>query len=106
MSKTFTGTVNVWLSEYAGPDLFKCAPEQVVKGVFFAQSDMSQHGYTFVGQATVTFTAPDERQLVQNKVESLKVEKRRVLADAQKKATELEEKIQTLLAISWEGERQ
>lgn len=58
-------------------------------------------GYAFIGEATVTLDVPDERTLVDNKVEALRQEVKATRAEASAKVTQLEGQIQNLLAIDF-----
>lgn len=64
---------------------------------------MAGLGYSFIGDVEMTVQVGDEKELIENKVESLKAEKAKVLSEAQAKATQLESKIQKLLAITYEA---
>lgn len=66
-------------------------------------SDMSEYGYTYLGDVEVSVAVPqvDARARM---AEMLRAEKQRVLAAAQIKANEIDEKIQSLLALEHKGE--
>lgn len=57
-----------------------------------------------VGTAEVVVTLDDDDTVRENLVDSLRKEKSKVLAEAQAKATQIEDRIQSLLAISWNGQ--
>jgi hypothetical protein len=103
-NKTITTTSKVWLGNISGPDDLKKPPLEVVNSLTFlnpacSDADWAALGYTRVGDAEITITLVDTNTLVQNKVESLRAEQKQVLAEAQLKSTQLESKIQKLLAI-------
>jgi hypothetical protein len=58
-------------------------------------------GYTYIGEATITVEVPDERTLIDNKVEALREEIKTTRAEATAKVTKLEGQIQQLLAIEY-----
>jgi hypothetical protein len=102
--KVITGKTKAWLSEYGNPDALMGTPEQAVKEVCFSMGDMTSVGWSFVGDATVTFECGDRNELIANKVDSLRKEIKTVRAEAQMKAKEIEQKIQKLLAIEYTPE--
>lgn len=107
-ARTITGTTGAWLTEYShlGPEELKSFDgDQLVRNLSYAEHDMSASGWTRIGEATITLQIPDAQSLVDSKVEALRAQKQRVLADAQATATELESKIQKLLAITYEEQQ-
>lgn len=105
--RTVTGTLIAWLASYQGPDEVssKLDDAQVINNLQFSNGEYMGRGenpWTKVGLATVVVTLVDEREMVENKVESLRAEQQSVLAETQNKATQIERKIQTLLVISYE----
>jgi hypothetical protein len=58
-------------------------------------------GYTYIGEATITVEVPDERTLIDSKVEALREEIKTTRAEATAKVTKLEGQIQQLLAIEY-----
>lgn len=61
---------------------------------FFAKA-----GYTLVGTATITIALMDRDTLVSNKIDAMRNEAAGIRAEATKKCTEIEGKIQQLLCI-------
>lgn len=59
----------------------------------------AEHGYTYIGEAEVTVEVPDVRELVDNKIESLRSQAIAIRAEATAKCTAIEGQIQNLLAI-------
>jgi len=77
-----------------------------IEHITMGADGMEMYGWTFVGMAEVTLEVKEEDDIRQNMVVSLREKKKTVLARAQKEATEIDEKIQNLLAISFdEGAR-
>lgn len=102
--RTITTTSKLWFNSYHGPDDLSKDPLELVNNLTFlnpacSDADWAAMGYTRVGDAEITITLVDTDTLVQNKVESLRAEQKRVIADAQLKSTQIESQIQKLLAI-------
>lgn len=101
-----TGQKTAWASEYSIRDFIEAKKRgdvaEMLDNVILIspESDMRDEGYTKVGIATVELEVVDDDLMRANAVESLRAEKQKVLAEAQQKATRLEEKIQNLLAIT------
>lgn len=105
MTRTITGEINAYLHGSGDPELLRGDLREAISELAFCTSDsMESVGWTRVGKATITVEIPDDKQLVENKVESLRAQKDSVLAKATATATEIERKIQNLLAISYDSE--
>lgn len=100
--KTITGTTNAWLASFQGPEVLMGPDESIASKLFYSSSDATVHGWTLVGKATITVEIPEPDQLIANKVASLRKEITQTRADAEMKARDLEEKVQQLLAITYE----
>lgn len=98
--KTVTAKTTAWLSQYHGPEDLKGADDEVVNALTYAICDMSSLGYSKVGTATITVELADEREVVENKVASLRAVQIKSRADAHAADVEFERKIQQLLAIT------
>ena len=63
--------------------------------------DMSEYGYIFIGEVevSVNYDLPDNFNITQLEIDSLRKEQKRIQAEAQNNITRLEEKIQSLLCI-------
>jgi len=72
------------------------------RAVYLAGADMSVHGYPCLGKTTVTFTMPDG-DAVKAMVTALEAEIKTERANHHVKITQLEDKIQQLLAIGHDG---
>ena len=101
--RTITAEVNASVfGGYATPDeLMKMAPEDAV-GRLCATKDIPD-GWVKVGTATVTVTFDDDNAITGNLIDSLKATKEKTLADAQYEANQIEQKIQSLLAIEYKA---
>lgn len=79
-------------------------PVKVLDALSFSSLDsMENIGWTRVGIARIVVEIVDEQRIVANKVTSLRAEKVKVVADATAKATEIERRIQSLLALPFDG---
>ena len=104
-TRTITARTKAWFSSASdGPEDLQGDPLHAVNTLSFYGSDMRNMGWTLVGEADITVHVVDEQELVANKVDALRAEKSKTLADAQMKATEIDSKIQKLLAITNEGQ--
>lgn len=102
-ARTLTGQLKVWLTPYDSaitPD--KLSDPAVLKQLTFNAYDMRSQGWTQIGSADVTVRLLADREIFGNRIESLRAEKAKTLADARAKATDLEREIQTLLAIAYD----
>ncbi len=63
--------------------------------------DMSEYGYIFLGEVEVSvdYELPDDFNFTQCQIDALRKEQKRILAESQKKVTEIEEQIQKMLCI-------
>lgn len=65
-------------------------------------ADMSEYGYTFLGitkEVTVEFEVPDDFNLTAEEIKSLRAHQKKIQAEAQRQVLEIEERIQSMLAI-------
>ena len=99
-ARTITGTTKVQLSKYNGLDDLRGDDAKVFKVLQFADSNMSEYGYSVVGEATVTVTLYDNNKIVADKVMSLRAEAKKVKADAHAAVVRIESRISELLAIT------
>ncbi len=97
-----TSTSSVWITSRCN-----LTPEQILNPVggqllreaVFIELDMTDHGYTKIGTATIEFDLIDRDELIDNKIVSLRAELQGVKAEAQVKVQKLEDQLQSLLAI-------
>lgn len=99
--RTITFETPALLTPNYGPD--SLTPEHASHACSFYNFSYVPEGYILIGKATITLTIVEEQQIVANKVESLKAEKQRLLAEAERKVTQIESQIQSLLALPCEG---
>lgn len=101
-ARTITARTKAWFTgDHVGPEDLKHDPVHAVSSVSYYAGDMSKHGWSLVGVAEITLHVESEEVLIDNKVAALRQELTNVRAEAQLKATELEGRIQKLLAISY-----
>lgn len=96
-------TIKAWLPSYANPAVLQQGPLQIVRSVCFTDLDMSTAGFVCVGEADVTLRLHSRETTVMNAVEILRKQQEKVKANAQCEITQLEERIQSLLAITYEA---
>lgn len=73
------------------------------KEVLAFANDMTEFGYTYLGDVTVTVPVP-QVDVRQRMVESLREEKKKLLAETQVKINAIDERIQSLLALEHKTE--
>ena len=99
MKTTFIVTAWVTARCTLSPEQILNPSEQLVHEAAFTNLDMSGHGYTKIGVATIEFDLIDRDKMIQNKAEALRAELQGVKAEAQVKVQKLEDQLQSLLAI-------
>jgi len=110
----FTGRMAVLVSKYTGFDLSNPAntpahafsfvrPESIEETGKLSRF-WAKDGYRHVGWAEVHIEIMPVKGMLKSAVKALQDEKETVLADAQRRATQLEGEIQKLLAISYDAE--
>lgn len=105
MTQVHEGTLIAWItSDWNAEGAMSGDSKQVLQSVHLTHIDgMESSGWVRAGTARVEVTLIDKTEMVENKVESLKAQKTSILAEAQMKVTQIEEQIQKLLAITYEG---
>lgn len=101
--RTITAKTKAWMSSGMSPRDFD-DQQRAIDRLVFLSLDMSDMGYTLVGEAEITVRVPDEDALIAGKVEMLRSQAKAVRAAAEAKCTEIEGEIQKLLAISYAPE--
>lgn len=112
---TITGRAAVLVSKYTAFDLSDPGstpahqlvyvdPTYVKDGVL--KKSWAGDGYRLIGWAEIKVDVMPVKSMLTSAVETLKAEKETVLAEAQKRATEIEGEIQKLLAITYDAEVQ
>lgn len=99
---TITARTKAWfITDSDGPEDLHGDPVRAVSTVSYYAGDMTAYGWSLVGEAEITLYVDHEDTLIDNKVAALRQELKNVLGEAQLKATEIEGRIQKLLAISY-----
>lgn len=103
-------TVRAWLLRFYMPNDLLGDPQQVISKLILyepsGEDDVrqwQQMGYIYVGEADVTLRMIDQQADIANKVDALRAEQTRTLADARARVTSIEANIQKLLAIDYEA---
>lgn len=105
--RTIEMDLTAWIAEHS-----RITPQDLATSkrlnLYYLQPerDMSGSGWARVGSARVIVTLNDEKDIFAAKVDALRKEKDKILGDAQAKATEIEGKIQNLLAITYQPDLQ
>jgi hypothetical protein len=95
--------IKVWLSDSSmktPEQLAELTPTQLAGIVIFFNGDFSDMGYSLIGTAKIEFNLVPREKMVSLKIEALQRDITTVKAAAQQKVAELEEKLQSLLAIT------
>lgn len=74
-----------------------------IEAACYSNLDMA-HLWTKVGTATITIEVDSRDEMIKSQVATLTEKKKRVLAEAQREATQIEGQIQNLLAITFDAE--
>lgn len=97
------GTTGVWFTnEFYGPDELKRDGSKAVHRLGYAKDDskMDAHGWTRIGTAHITLDLMSDEKMVESKVASMQAEITKIRATSENAITRLQEKIQSLLAIT------
>lgn len=95
--KVFAAIPEHQLSQLSQRDLHN--PEKVGRALSFTQFDMTSMGYTNLGAVEIEVELPPPEQIVEKVVVMLRSKASKVRADATAEVTEIEGKINQLLAI-------
>ncbi len=110
-SKTFTitGNARAWLTDtWRTPkdmeERAKTDPDAAVSWLSFTtpEQDMTEYGWIEVGMATITATINDTDAVNAKQVQNLKAQIQEIQAKAHEQVRVLEDRIQSLLAITYE----
>lgn len=98
--KHIKGNVTAWITKYGSEssNFEKDKPESYA--YTNGEQDMTKVGWTRVGDAEITLLLRDDREIVANMVSTLKAEKQRLQADTQVALNKIDERIQSLLALT------
>ena len=109
MKHTVKGTTGVWItSDHYGPDEIKRDGAKAIQRLGYSSPDsgMAQHGWTLIGTAHITLDLLSDEKMVESKVASMQAEIIKIRATSENAITRLQEKIQSLLAITNEAGKQ
>lgn len=96
--RTITATVPAYISQYNSIDfLLACEPKSAICKLMLTKTPME--GWVWIGHATVTLEIADDTEINAELVETLRAVQKQIQADAGKRVTEIEQQIQSLLAI-------
>lgn len=107
--RTVTAKVNAYVTNQFTTidELYKGEPTDVVGALKFYYKEDKRNVpdcWVLAGSAEVTLTLNDPDDLIAHKVDSIKAELNKEIADSHRKQTMLREQIQSLLAISYKPE--
>jgi hypothetical protein len=98
--KKVSGTTKAWLNKYSNISMEGNTDKVIIDKLSFSVSDMSSHGWTYVGNAKITLELLEDDAILNSKISTLKVKKQKIQADAFVQANEIDEEIQKLLSIT------
>lgn len=94
-----TFETKAWISEYNSNTPEQLRTPKGADSLYYTSHDMSKSGHVFAGNAVVTLDLCGERELVDNKVASLREQAVSIRAKATAEVTRIEGQIQSLLSI-------
>ena len=97
--KTVNGTTSAWLSSIGRKD-----DPSNIENLMFSNCDMTSSGWIKVGNASVTVEFLDNQSIINGRIDALHADERRVMAETEKKLTDIRGQIQSLLAIEHKPE--
>lgn len=99
---TLFKTTKVWVSPSGlkHVDMNNLSDPENEYWLYNTDTDMADVGYTLVGEADISYHFLDRATVTVHAVDALKVQLQEVRAEAEKKAMEISEKINQLLAIA------
>ena len=103
--KNITGTLKAWLPDHSHLNPEQLHTEAALNALAFSSFCMRKSGWTYVGEATITvdiILEPEE--LIASKVETLKAQQTKLREEVQERINVLEDRIQSLLAITYVAE--
>lgn len=100
--KTISASVTAWMTSNDDIRLLERAPSAIASqlGYTHGETDMSVHGWLRIGEATISINLMDHDTLISTQIESLRKAQEKVRADSERQVNSLEQKIQSLLAIT------
>ena len=105
-TEKITGVTRAWFSDnYFGPEeAANATPDQVVRSVAYSNAEMGDLGWTLIGPATITIEIPEPKELILNKIASLRATIQKTRADAEVACGRMHQQIAKLEALDWDGE--
>lgn len=100
--KTITGTLYAFLSPYSMRNADDVHEATTFTPFCFGWDSEWSTGYTLVGSGEFTLALMDKKAIVSSKVEALKAELQKDLAESEVRQNALRDNIQSLLAITYE----
>jgi len=100
--KTITATISAWLPEFSDADVLRRSAERAASSVFYTSTDMSNSGWTRIGEADITIRLVGDDELVQGQIAALEKQRTAVLAEAQEKCNYINDRISKLQALNYE----
>lgn len=100
--KTVTGTLNAYMTEYSGltAEDISNPSRETLSALSYSDQEMGGMGWIKVGRASIEIEFLSDEALRVGAVKSLREQQSKIRAEAERKATDLERQIQTLLAIT------
>lgn len=104
-TRTFTGTTKAWITSTSSWDMERLKDSERVCDFTYHDGDMTDYGWVEVGTAEVTVTLNvAHKDIVNSQVATLRKQANSIRAEAEVKASNLENQIKNLLAITYEPE--
>lgn len=103
--KQITSTATAWIPTHETIRLLEQEPDRVIGDLAYAHpsQDMTTSGWISIGTAEITVTVNDHEALLKTQINALREAQRAIEAEASAKSTRIEQQIQSLLAIVYEG---
>ena len=96
--RTITATVPAYISQCNSIDfLLASDPQSAICQLMLTKTPID--GWVWIGHATVTLEIADDTEINAELVETLRAVQKQIQADVGKRVTEIEQQIQSLLAI-------
>lgn len=101
------GTINAFVTPHSGVDpndLQTADGQKLVSHLSYSALEMKGTDWVKVGTVRMELTIDPKDEIVTDAVRGLRVQQQEIRAEAEKKATEIERRIQSLLAITFDPE--
>lgn len=98
--RTITGTIPAFIPNrfISVKDLLSRSPDDSLGSLAYFKKSLDTD-WIACGTAQITVTFDDDEKVVAGMVDALKAEKQKIIADANVKAMQIDERIQSLLAL-------